>query len=381
MTDERTLRVAAAARECGADWAIVTAIDAVAYATGHVAVIEAGPSPFNGGPAALAVIGADGNFGLVVNQLERGGADATAASVVRSYESLGFSDQRPLPEKYLEESTGLFQELGVGGTVAVERTAFPHALAEALPGARFVPIDDAMGRARSTKTPDEIALLRECARITAVGHAESLHAIRPGRSELEIFADIRCAMEMAVGERIPLTGDLISGRERTAGAMGWPGTRVVDDGDPVICDLAPRVNGYWGDSCNTVVLGEATPEYMRLYRTAARALEVAGETMRPGMTAGQLDAAVRGVIEGEGMKNPLHAGHGVGAGSHEWPRIVPGSEVVLEPGMVLMCEPGAYDPEIGGVRLEWMFLVTENGNEVLSPFAHIMQPAANGETR
>ena len=45
--------------------------------------------------------------------------------------------------------------------------------------------------------------------------------------------------------------------------------------------------------------------------------------------------------------------------------LVPGSEVVLEPGMVLMCEPGAYDPEIGGVRLKWMFLVTENGNEVL----------------
>ena len=153
MTDERTLRTAAAARECGADWAIVTAIDAVAYATGHVAVIEAGPSPFNGGPAALAVIGADGTFGLVVNQLERGGADATGASVVRSYESLGFSDQRPLPEKYLEESTALFQELGVGGTVAVERTAFPHALAEALPGARFVAIDEAMGRARRRRLP------------------------------------------------------------------------------------------------------------------------------------------------------------------------------------------------------------------------------------
>src|SRR3712207_8642738 len=52
------------------------------------------------------------------------------------------------------------------------------------------------------------------------------------------------------------------------------------------------------------------------------------------------------------------------------PRLVPGNDAVLEPGMVLMVEPGAYEPGVGGVRLEWMFLVTESGSEVLSPYEH-----------
>ena len=73
-----------------------------------------------------------------------------------------------------------------------------------------------------------------------------------------------------------------------------------------------------------------------------------------------------------GSNNPLHLGHSIGTGVHEWPRIVPDQDVMLEPGMVLMLEPGAYEPEVGGVRLEWMYLVTATGNDVLSEFAHTL---------
>jgi Xaa-Pro aminopeptidase len=83
---------------------------------------------------------------------------------------------------------------------------------------------------------------------------------------------------------------------------------------------------------------------------------------------------VRAVFERAGVHNPLHLGHGIGTGVHEWPRIVPDQDVTLEPGMVLMLEPGAYDPDVGGVRLEWMYLVTDTGNDVLSEFAHTLHP-------
>ncbi len=76
------------------------------------------------------------------------------------------------------------------------------------------------------------------------------------------------------------------------------------------------------------------------------------------------------MFEDADLNNPLHIGHGIGTGVHEWPRIVPDQDVTLQEGMVLMMEPGAYDPEIGGVRLEWMFHLTANGNEVLSGFPH-----------
>jgi Xaa-Pro aminopeptidase len=72
------------------------------------------------------------------------------------------------------------------------------------------------------------------------------------------------------------------------------------------------------------------------------------------------------------VSNPIHTGHGIGTGVHEWPRLVPDQEVVLREGMVLMVEPGAYDTAIGGVRLEWMYLVTATGNEVLSGFPHTL---------
>ena len=91
-------------------------------------------------------------------------------------------------------------------------------------------------------------------------------------------------------------------------------------------------------------------------------------TLRPGLTCGAFDADVRGVIEGAGYANPVHLGHGIGTSVHEWPRLVPGQGAAIEPGMVLMVEPGAYHPEVGGVRLEQMFLVTATGHEILSPF-------------
>jgi Xaa-Pro aminopeptidase len=185
-------------------------------------------------------------------------------------------------------------------------------------------------------------------------------------------------MESDVGERLPVTGDLISGVARTAAAMGWPGNRRLETGDPVILDLAPRVAGYWGDSCNTFVIGQPTSEFRRLWDASKRGLDTARETLRPGLTAGEFDALVRGAVERGGLVNPLHIGHGIGTSSYEHPRLVPGNDAVLREGMVVMVEPGACDAAIGGVRLEWMFLVTEHGSEVLSPFQHTIAPAAAG---
>jgi len=380
MGDPRADRVAAAARACGADWAILTSVDAVAYAAGHFPMIEAGPSPFAGGPTTAVVSAADGAVAVLCNELERAAADAGWATVVRTYESLGYGEPSPLEDKQVAHARTLLRELGVGGTVAVQTGTFPVHLRDAVgEDATFVSIDRALERARAVKTDAEVAALRRSAEVTAVGHRAALHAVRAGRTELAAFADIRLAMELHAGERLPVTGDLLTGVARTAGVMGWPGARTIEAGDPVICDLAPRVAGYWGDSCNTLVVGEPSDDFRRLWRTSEEALGVAVERLRPGLTAGALDAAVRDVIETAGLVNPLHIGHGIGTSSHEWPRIVPGNPAVIEPGMVLMIEPGAYDPRFGGVRLEWMFLVTDTGAEVLSPFEHVMQTSSVGE--
>jgi Xaa-Pro aminopeptidase len=173
---------------------------------------------------------------------------------------------------------------------------------------------------------------------------------------------------------MPVAGDLTSGVTNTGGISGWPTDRRVQENEPILCDLAPRANGYWGDSCNTIYVGEPGPDFMKLYETTQHSIEVVRETLRPGITAAEFDRKVRAVFEQAGIVNPIHTGHGIGTGVHEWPRLVPNQDVVLREGMVLMVEPGAYDPQVGGVRLEWMYLLTPTGNEVLSGFPHSLHP-------
>jgi Xaa-Pro dipeptidase len=376
MSDERSLRTAQAIRQVGADWAILTSIDTVCYATGHEVPIETGPSPFAGGPST-AIVGTDGTVGLVVANVERISAESSYATVFRTYEGFSAEYTAPLVDNYLCAVMELVRELGVGGVVAVEATTFPESVCRCLESVadRFVYIDRALMEMRATKTAAELEALRHCAELTAVGQRAALHAIAAGRKELEIFADIRSAMELAEGRRLPLSGDLLSGVNRTAQFTGWPIAREVQPGDPVICDLAPRAGGYWGDSCNTIVVGTPMPEFMRLYRAVREALEHATTTLRPGISAGQFDAEVRGIVRRAGFDYPHHSGHGIGTSVHEFPRLVPQETAILQPDMVLMVEPGAYVPEIGGVRLEWMFRVTPDGNEVLSPFSHTLEVA------
>jgi Xaa-Pro aminopeptidase len=134
----------------------------------------------------------------------------------------------------------------------------------------------------------------------------------------------------------------------------------MSEGELVIADLSPRRDGYWADSCSTIAVGVPTPTARAIHRRILDRLEQAIAAVKPGVVAGDLDALVR-----EGLNYPHHSGHGIGAGFHEEPRIVPAWPTVLEPGMVLALEPGWYG-EGEGVRLEWIVLVTSDGCEVLS---------------
>jgi Xaa-Pro aminopeptidase len=172
-----------------------------------------------------------------------------------------------------------------------------------------------------------------------------------------------------------ITGDLVSGVERTAACEGWPNERRLEPGDPVIVDLSPRARGYWGDSCSTILVPGDSPEgFLELFDASLEAILHARSILRPGMSAGDLDREVREVVARRGFANPLHIGHGIGTSFHELPKIVAQETTTLVPDMVVMLEPGAYDPTRGGVRLEWMFRVTETGNEVMTPFEFVLRP-------
>src|SRR6478609_10439123 len=163
MRDERALRVAQAARNLGADWALLSSPDGVAYATQHTGIIETGPSPFAGGPQ-LAFVSANAAdvVALVVNSLEEQSARQSGADTVFTYVGIALGERSPVEDRYRTAVRDAVAQLGIGGTVAVEAQTTTLLVGDVLrdAGADTVLIDRDLDRARATKTTAEIARLR-----------------------------------------------------------------------------------------------------------------------------------------------------------------------------------------------------------------------------
>jgi len=308
----------------------------------------------------------------VAPNVEKGGALGCFTENVRWYE--GYAFVRPVDHNsvYIEAVRELATALGFGGRVAIEKHTFPASLDFLVEGSQKFDVTPHLDRVRSIKTPGEIALLRRSAEAAAIGQQVCGRVVRPGISELHAFAEIRRAMEEFAGQRVPVTGDFLSGVERTARSTGWPNARIMEHGDPVLCDLAPRINGYWGDSCASFVIGTPNRRYEAMFKTCKSALNLAIDTLRPGVEINLFDQRIREYVKRSGFSYPHHTGHSIGTSVHEWPRIVPYERATFEEGMVVMVEPGAYDPEVGGVRTEWMIEITSNGCRPVFAFDHVM---------
>lgn len=368
--DERTRRVATAVREHDASLAVLSGYDTVAYASGLDVTQELG-APFVSGGADIALVDADGQIWLLVPRMRRGAAEASRADHVIDYGTDSIIDV-PLWQHYRDGLARLLEAAGArsGARVLVEPDTLSGVAAELLRerGLHSLDATAALQQLRKTKTAEELAVLRRGAALTSQAQRLAKTVSVPGRTELEAFADIRAVWDAATGSRSEVTGDYISGVERTAGIMGWATDRVLREGDPIIVDLAPRLDGYWGDSANTLFIGEPPAEFRRMHAAVKRALLAGIEAVRPGVDVGELDALVRRVLDEDGLSYPHHTGHSVGTASHEFPSIVPGATERLEQDMVILLEPGSYAPGVGGVRLEWMLRVSADGAEVLSDF-------------
>jgi Xaa-Pro dipeptidase len=345
---ERRLRALGVARRAGAEALLASTPAAVAWLTGFAAEIDSGPSPFSLPP--LGLLAGDDAPVLIVSDDDVEGAAATGCEV-RSYR--GFSvepiDAIGGASRALAEAVGLRR-------VAVEAGALPAALAANLD---WIDVGVDLALVRAVKDFDELPLIRAAIELCDVGQREARLRAEPGLTELELWAHVRGAIESAAGARTPILADLVAG-PRTAATGGAPENRTMAEGELVLCDLVPRRAGYWGDSCATFALGEASAAAVENHRRASGRLTRVLEAVRPGAVAGELDALAR-----EGVDYPHHSGHGLGCDWHEEPRIVPGSKTVLEAGMVVAFEPGCYE-HAEGVRVEQVVLVTADGCEILS---------------
>jgi Xaa-Pro aminopeptidase len=341
-------RALEAARRVGADAVVATHISTVTWLTGYAAPIGIGPVPWAHTPLAILAPGEPPV--LIVPEDEVEGAAATGSEVL-SYPGYGIGPLDPMGhlERVLEAAVA-------GRVVATEPAFLPAPLAQRL---TWVDASADLSGARAVKDLDELVKIRASVRVADAGQQAVREYAAPGMSELDLWSHVAAAMERAAGGPIPWVADLVSrpGMDRWEGP---PGPRAISEGELVIADLSPCRDGYWADSCSTIAVGVPTPTARAFHRRILDRLEQAIAAVKPGVVAGDLDALVR-----KGLNYPHHSGHGIGAGFHEEPRIVPAWPTVLEPGMVLALEPGWYG-EGEGVRLEWIVLVTSDGCEVLS---------------
>jgi len=223
---------------------------------------------------------------------------------------------------------------------------------------------------KAVKDADEIENIRASLHLCDVGQAAVLKYAKPGMTEIELFTKLRGEMDAVVGKRIPMMADLVSG-QRTFYDGGNPTDKVLNDGDLIISDLTPCLNGYWGDTCNTMTVGKPTAQQIEYFKLIEETLQIGIMAVKPGISANSIDQLLRNNVARAGSYGH-HSGHGIGTNFHEEPRIVPYNNMVLVPNMVFAMEPALYINNYG-IRLEHVVLVTNTGCEVLTKFQHCFQ--------
>jgi Xaa-Pro aminopeptidase len=238
---------------------------------------------------------------------------------------------------------------------------------EGSPGVEFVPLSNDIEAVRRCKDPDEILAVRKAVDIATKAFAAVLEKIAPGATEKEVANELDHAMR-CLGADAPSFETIVASGPRAALPHARPTDKALEAGEEVIIDFGCEVDGYCSDETCTVPLGEPKGKISEIYGIVREAKEKGIQAVRAGLSVQELDMIVRGFIEDKGYGDFFRhgTGHGVGIAVHEAPAITVNGEGLLEENMIITVEPGIYIPQVGGVRLEDMVLVTRDRGEVLT---------------
>jgi Xaa-Pro aminopeptidase len=222
--------------------------------------------------------------------------------------------------------------------------------------------------ARMVKEAEEIAFIGQAVGLGASLLGTALKTIRPGVLESDVAAELEYQARRAGAEGMSFE-TIVAAGPRSALPHGRATAQPIPARGFVILDFGVILHGYCSDMTRTLYVGRPGAEDRRLYQSVREAQQAATEVVRAGVRAGQVDRAARQVLGRAGFARYFthSTGHGVGLEIHEPPRLGRGQRDVLQPGMVITIEPGAYLPGRGGVRIEDMAVVTQAGCDVLTP--------------
>lgn len=223
-------------------------------------------------------------------------------------------------------------------------------------------------RQRLIKEAAELEIIREAVNLGAAVYESAMHSVRPGIRESEVAGRLEFAARQAGAEGMSFDTIVASG-ERSALPHGRATYQAISRRGFVVIDSGVVQGGYCSDMTRTVHVGRANREERGWYSAVLEAQLAAIAAVRPGVTAGEVDSAARGILRRARLDRYFthSTGHGVGLEIHEPPRLGRDQQDPLQTGMVITIEPGVYIPGRGGIRIEDMVLVTIAGCEILTP--------------
>jgi len=299
---------------------------------------------------------------LVLPRLE-----ATKLAEVAAFASLAVWEETEDPVALVAR---LVTSLGADSpVVAVGERTFAGTLLRlqrALPEATFVSADAILAELRLIKSPAEVALMRAAGAMADEAYVHLLGEKLSGRTETEV-ADLLAGLLRRAGQE-SVSFVIVGSGPNSAAPHHAPGGRRLAPGDVVVLDFGGTHEHYQSDMTRTIAVGEPPSAAKRVYELVAQAQEVAFRTVRPGVTASEVDAAARAHLTAAGFGDLFihRTGHGLGLDVHEEPYIVAGNPLPLREGMVFSIEPGVYLPGEFGVRVEDIVVVTADGAERLN---------------
>ena len=243
---------------------------------------------------------------------------------------------------------------------------------KAAPKLAFVSATPVTGGCRSVKSPAELALMQHANNVTIAAYKAGVETLREGMTQYELSGNIAAAYR-ALG----YTGEAaVSFGKYTAFPHGSIQPQKLQLGDFVLFDDGCSVEGYQSDITRTMIFGKATARQKQIWELERKAQNAALAAAKPGATCESVDAAARQVVADFGFGPdykvpglPHRTGHGIGLDIHEWPYLVRGNKLKLQPGMTFSDEPMIAIYGEFGVRLEDCMYITGDGARTFTPQA------------
>jgi Xaa-Pro dipeptidase len=255
-------------------------------------------------------------------------------------------------------------------TIGVEETVrfqFSHGTGR-LAGVTLADGTPVTAGCRIVKDAHELALMRHASAVTLLAYEAAWKSLTEGMTQGD-FARLVAQAHTQLG----YSGSAgVQVGKYSALPHGSATPQVVREGSILLIDGGCKVEGYSSDISRTFVLGKPTQKMKDVFEVEHRAQTAALKAARPGVPCEAVDAAARKVIVDAGFGPDYtyfshRVGHGMGMDGHEWPYLVRGNTLPLQPGMVFSDEPGIYLPGEFGIRLEDDMVITENGAELFTP--------------